>query len=54
MLSKQAKFRIKHAKRSQLKALSDAVDMLANFEVITIKKASAVDRFIEKHGGRRS
>lgn len=52
-ISKAAKDRLKRAKRVQLKAISDAVDLLASFEIITMRKASEVDRFIERQGGRR-
>jgi len=52
-LSKAAKNRLKRAKRAQLKAISDAVDLLASFEIITMRRAAEVDRFIERQGGRR-
>jgi len=53
VLSKEAKYRIKNAKRSELKAIDDAVSLLAGFQIITFRKASFVHRFIERMGGRR-
>lgn len=53
MLSKEAKYRLKNAKRSELKAVSDAVSLLAGFQIITIRRASLIDRYLERMGGRR-
>ena len=53
MLSKQAKYRIQHMKPAQLKRLSDAVTILEGAEVITVRRAIAIDRYIETHGGRK-
>ena len=48
MLSKEAKFRLKNAKKSQLNDISNAVDVLSRYNLITIKRASAIDRAIDK------
>jgi len=54
MLSKMAKFRIQNAKKSQLKAISDAVDLMASMDLITIKRATVIDRYLSTHGGRKN
>jgi hypothetical protein len=53
VLSKEAKYRLKNAKRSELKAIGDAVSLLAAYQILTIRRASVIDRFIERMGGRR-
>lgn len=53
MLSKMAKFRLKNAKKSQLKDISAAVDVLVRYDLITIKRATAIDRLIELNMRRR-
>jgi hypothetical protein len=54
VLSKQAKFRIQHMKPAQLKRLSDAVTIMESAQVITVRRAIMIDRYIETHGGRKA
>ena len=54
MLSKDAKHRIQTMKKRQLQELSDAVDVLATAQVITMRRAIAIDRYILMHGGKKA
>jgi hypothetical protein len=54
VLSKEAKYRIQHMRPAMLKKLSDAVTVLESAQVITVRRAIAIDRYIETHGGRKA
>lgn len=54
MLSKDAKFRIQHMKKTQLRELENAVMIMEYANCLTNRKAGAILRYIETQGGKKA